>query len=68
MNCINFRCTVVNGTPTMHIDLVDVQTKRNENISLEMAVSGGALCSPHLFERMLNVLKVKQVKVNICIY
>ncbi|KRT83840.1 AMP-binding protein, partial [Oryctes borbonicus] len=56
------RCTVIYGTPTMHVDLVDVQTKRKEDINPEIALTGGALCSAHLFKSMLEVLKVKKVK------
>lgn len=56
------KCTIIYGTPTMHVDLVDVQKKRKENINAEIAVTGGALCSVHLFKSMLDVLKVKKVK------
>jgi acyl-CoA synthetase (AMP-forming)/AMP-acid ligase II len=58
-----FRCTVIHGTPTMYVDLVHKQEERKENISPEIAVSGGALCAPYLFKKMLNVLNVKKVKV-----
>uniref|UniRef100_A0A1Y1L8H9 Medium-chain acyl-CoA ligase ACSF2, mitochondrial n=2 Tax=Photinus pyralis TaxID=7054 RepID=A0A1Y1L8H9_PHOPY len=57
-------CTIIHGTPTMYVDLVNVQSQYNENISPEIAVSGGALCSPELFKKMkkhLNVNKVKSV-------
>lgn len=47
----------------MYVDLVHKQEERKENISPEIAVSGGALCAPHLFKKMLNVLNVKKVKV-----
>jgi acyl-CoA synthetase (AMP-forming)/AMP-acid ligase II len=56
------KCTVIHGTPTMYVDLVHKQEERKENISPEIAVSGGALCAPHLFKKMLNVLNVKKVK------
>lgn len=49
----------------MYVDLIDVQSKRKENINAEILVTGGALCSAHLFKNMLEVLKVKKVKVNI---
>lgn len=48
----------------MYVDLVDLQEKRKEPISPEVAVVGGAPCSPHLFERIQQVLKVKKVKVS----
>jgi acyl-CoA synthetase (AMP-forming)/AMP-acid ligase II len=56
------KCTVIHGTPTMYVDLVHKQEERKENISPEIAVSGGALCAPYLFKKMLNVLNVKKVK------
>lgn len=63
---IFFRCTVIHGTPTMYVDLVNVQKERQEEIEVEIAVSGGAPCSPHLFSEIKNILKVKKVKV--CIF
>ncbi|XP_060529031.1 medium-chain acyl-CoA ligase ACSF2, mitochondrial-like [Cylas formicarius] len=56
------RCTVIHGTPTMYVDLVDRQKKRRENISPDIAVSGGACCSPHLFREMKSVLNLQKVK------
>lgn len=47
----------------MYVDLIQKQEERQVDISPEICVSGGALCSPHLFEKMLQVLKVKKVKV-----
>ncbi|KAK5645289.1 hypothetical protein RI129_006589 [Pyrocoelia pectoralis] len=58
------KCTMIHGTPTMYVDLVNVQRKKNEDIYPEIALSGGAPCSPVLFENMrkhLNVQKVKSV-------
>lgn len=51
------------GTPTMYVDLVDKQKARNEDINPEIAISGGAICSPHLFKQMKDVLNLKKVKV-----
>lgn len=48
----------------MYVDLVRVQKERKEKISPEIAVSGGAPCSPSLFKDMLNVLGLKKVKVS----
>lgn len=59
------RCTVIYGTPTMFVDLINKQKERQENISPEIAVSGGALCAPQLFKNMLDVLKVRKVKVSV---
>lgn len=49
----------------MYVDLIHRQQERNEDISPEIAVSGGAICPQHLFEQMLTVLHVKKVKVGI---
>lgn len=48
----------------MFVDLINLQIKRQENISPEIAVCGGATTSPHLFKQMIEILKVKKVKVN----
>ncbi|KAL3269657.1 hypothetical protein HHI36_008720 [Cryptolaemus montrouzieri] len=56
------KCTMIHGTPTMHLDLITEQRKRNENISAEIAVSGGSPISTHQFRTMLDVFKVKSVK------
>lgn len=56
------KCSVVFGTPTMYVDLIDQQRQRNEKLSLEIALSGGAPCPPKIFEDLFDVLKVKKVK------
>ncbi|XP_018334738.1 acyl-CoA synthetase family member 2, mitochondrial [Agrilus planipennis] len=56
----NEKCSVITGTPTMYIDLVRAQEERQENISLDLAITGGAPCSPRLFEEMRNVLNVQK--------
>lgn len=49
----------------MYVDLIQRQEERQENFpSLEIVVSGGALCVPHLFRKMQSILKVKKVKVS----
>ncbi|CAH0564378.1 unnamed protein product [Brassicogethes aeneus] len=58
----NEKCTIIHGTPTMYVDLVNRQMERNEDINPEIAVSGGAICSPHLFKRMKKYLKLNKVK------
>lgn len=47
----------------MFVDLIHSQMKRKEDIKPEIAVCGGAPTSPHLFKQMLEILKVKSVKV-----
>ncbi|XP_066257129.1 medium-chain acyl-CoA ligase ACSF2, mitochondrial-like [Euwallacea similis] len=56
------KCTVIIGTPTMYVDLVNRQKSRTESINPEIAVTGGACCSPHLFKEMKEVLNLKKVK------
>ncbi|CAG9771986.1 unnamed protein product [Ceutorhynchus assimilis] len=56
------KCSVILGTPTMYVDIVNRQKIRQENINPEIAVSGGACCSPHLFREMKEILKLKKVK------
>lgn len=48
----------------MYVDLIQRQEERQEDLSsLEMAVTGGSLCVPHLAKNMFSVLKVNKVKV-----
>ncbi|KAB0802825.1 hypothetical protein PPYR_05011 [Photinus pyralis] len=54
-------CTVVQGTPTMYIDLVNVQMQHNEKISLEIAMCGGAPSSSELYKKMKQHLNVKKI-------
>lgn len=57
------KCTVVHGTPTMHVDLIAKQKELNFELNtLKMAVTGGAPCSPQLHKEMHNVLKVKEIR------
>lgn len=59
------RCTVIHGTPTMYVDLIAKQKELKANLdSVQIAVTGGAPCSPNLFRQMLDELKVKKVKVS----
>ncbi|XP_057667294.1 medium-chain acyl-CoA ligase ACSF2, mitochondrial-like [Diorhabda carinulata] len=55
-------CTVVYGTPSMYVDLTNLQEIRNETFKLEIAVTGGAPCSPHLFKKIKSTLGVKKLK------
>ncbi|KAJ8969599.1 hypothetical protein NQ317_011313 [Molorchus minor] len=56
------RCTIIHGTPTMYVDLVNAQKERREKINAEIAISGGALCSSYLFKEMINFLGLRKVK------
>lgn len=48
----------------MFIDLVSLQKQKQLDINPDMAVTGGAPCSPQLFQEIKEVLNVKIVKVN----
>uniref|UniRef100_A0A1B0C9D0 Medium-chain acyl-CoA ligase ACSF2, mitochondrial n=1 Tax=Lutzomyia longipalpis TaxID=7200 RepID=A0A1B0C9D0_LUTLO len=56
------KCSVINGTPTMHVDLVKKQRELKLNLEAEIAVSGGALCPPQLLRDMKSELGLKKVK------
>nr|XP_029709407.1 acyl-CoA synthetase family member 2, mitochondrial-like isoform X1 [Aedes albopictus] len=57
------KCSVIYGTPTMYVDLV--RAVRESGIKLppvDLAVTGGAACSPQLFIDIQQTLGVRQVK------
>lgn len=57
------KCTVVHGTPTMHVDLINKQKELKFDLeTLNMAVTGGAPCSPQLHREIQSVLGVKEVR------
>ncbi|XP_055846776.1 medium-chain acyl-CoA ligase ACSF2, mitochondrial-like [Episyrphus balteatus] len=59
----NEQCTVVFGTPTMYVDLIQKQKEFPQPIeSLKKGVTGGAPCSPQLFRDMKKVLGLDKIK------
>ncbi|XP_059608378.1 medium-chain acyl-CoA ligase ACSF2, mitochondrial-like [Phlebotomus argentipes] len=52
-------CSVIYGTPTMHIDLVRKQREMKLDVKVDLALVGGALCPPQVMEDLTNVLGVK---------
>ncbi|GLH07799.1 Luciferin 4-monooxygenase [Gryllus bimaculatus] len=56
-------CTAVYGTPTMYVDLVNLAKKSAQPLStnLQMALSSGSPCSPHLFQQIKETFKLKKV-------
>lgn len=57
------KCTILHGTPTMHIDLINEVLKSNHKLyQIDMALSGGAPISPHTFKQMQTILNVNEVK------
>ncbi|XP_055710383.1 medium-chain acyl-CoA ligase ACSF2, mitochondrial-like [Phlebotomus papatasi] len=58
----NEECQVIYGTPTMYVDLVNKQREKRWDLKAEIAVTGGALCSPQLLKDMKKELKLKKVK------
>ncbi|XP_077286176.1 acyl-CoA synthetase family member 2 [Arctopsyche grandis] len=60
---INEKCTFITGTPTMYVDLVHTQKSSGIDFKTpEIALIGGSLCSPILFEQAKKVLNVSKVK------
>ncbi|XP_063922160.1 medium-chain acyl-CoA ligase ACSF2, mitochondrial-like isoform X2 [Zophobas morio] len=57
----NQKCTVITGTPTMFLDLIETQEKRKEPVSVEKALLGGAPSAPHLLEQILKTLNMSKV-------
>ncbi|GAB0088945.1 hypothetical protein DMENIID0001_034110 [Sergentomyia squamirostris] len=55
-------CQVIYGTPTMYVDLVNKQRELKLSLKAEVALSGGASCSPQLIEDMGDVLKITKVQ------
>ncbi|XP_055919431.1 medium-chain acyl-CoA ligase ACSF2, mitochondrial [Eupeodes corollae] len=59
---VDENCTMVHGTPTMYVDLIKKQRELQLPIkTADIAVTGGALCSPQLFKDIKNVLGLKKV-------
>ncbi|XP_035779450.1 medium-chain acyl-CoA ligase ACSF2, mitochondrial-like isoform X1 [Anopheles albimanus] len=57
------RCSVILGTPTMYVDLVRRIVETGAQLETpEIAVTGGATCSPKLFADIKNALGVRKVK------
>lgn len=57
------KCTIVFGTPTMYIDLLAKQKELKVQVNTpEIAVTGGAPCTPELFRKIKNNLGVRSVK------
>ncbi|XP_075154074.1 acyl-CoA synthetase family member 2 [Haematobia irritans] len=57
------KCTVIHGTPTMYVDVIRKQRELNFPLkTLQMAVTGGATCSPQLFLDIQKVLGVREVR------
>ncbi|KAL7043690.1 hypothetical protein ACKWTF_001627 [Chironomus riparius] len=56
-------CNVIYGTPTMFVDLVAKQKELNINLpQIELANTGGSICTPQLVKDVVNVLNVKKFK------
>lgn len=57
------KCTVIYGTPTMYVDLLAKQKDLGVTVtSPEIAVTGGAPCTPELFRSIKQNLNAKKVK------
>uniref|UniRef100_A0A182P4L7 Medium-chain acyl-CoA ligase ACSF2, mitochondrial n=1 Tax=Anopheles epiroticus TaxID=199890 RepID=A0A182P4L7_9DIPT len=57
------RCSIILGTPTMYVDLVRRIVESGAKLETpEIAVTGGATCSPKLFADIKHTLGVRKVK------
>lgn len=57
------KCSVIYGTPTMYVDLLAKQKELGVSVTTpEIAVTGGAACTPELFRKIKNNLNVQKVK------
>ncbi|XP_060757673.1 medium-chain acyl-CoA ligase ACSF2, mitochondrial-like [Neoarius graeffei] len=58
------KCTVIYGTPTMYIDLLNQGNTENNNLSsLETGVMGGSSCPPEVIRRVIRDMKIKEITV-----
>lgn len=56
------RCTIIHGTPTMHVDLIEAQRKLQLPLPpVKKVITGGAVVSPQLIKDMRDVLGVQAV-------
>uniref|UniRef100_A0A8D8AH55 Medium-chain acyl-CoA ligase ACSF2, mitochondrial n=2 Tax=Culex pipiens TaxID=7175 RepID=A0A8D8AH55_CULPI len=57
------KCTTIYGTPTMYVDLIKAVRETNFQMPVvAQAVTGGASCSPKLFQDIRDVLRVRKPK------
>lgn len=67
--CYLLRATVIIGTPTMFIDLIQKQKELNLNMdSLRFAIIGGAISTPQLIQDITATLKPKCIRVCVIVY
>ncbi|KAG4077543.1 hypothetical protein HA402_002970 [Bradysia odoriphaga] len=60
---VDEKCTLLNGTPTMYVDLIAKQKELNLPITTaEIAVTGGATCSPQLLRNIKSTFGLRSVK------
>ncbi|KAL7741195.1 hypothetical protein ACLKA6_018219 [Drosophila palustris] len=59
---VNEKCTMIHGTPTMYVDLVETQRKLRVPLGkIKKAVTGGAVVSPQLILDVKEVLGVEKM-------
>ncbi|GAB0099947.1 acyl-CoA synthetase family member 2, mitochondrial [Sergentomyia squamirostris] len=56
-------CSVIYGTPTMYVDLVNKQNELKLHLNAEIALIGGASCSPQLIKDIKTELNVQKIKM-----
>ncbi|KOB71613.1 AMP dependent coa ligase [Operophtera brumata] len=58
------KCSIITGTPTMHVDMLAQLKRRGETLSgLRVALAAGAPCSPQLIRDIQKHMNVQSVKV-----
>ncbi|KAH8389117.1 hypothetical protein KR200_012218 [Drosophila serrata] len=56
------KCSVIHGTPTMYVDLVNTQRKLQVPLGrIKKAITGGAIVSPQLIKDVRQILNVETV-------
>ncbi|KAH8297914.1 hypothetical protein KR018_000615, partial [Drosophila ironensis] len=57
------KCTVLHGTPTMYVDLVNAQRKLKVPLGkIKKAITGGAIVSPQLIKDVREILGVESMR------
>ncbi|KAK5649163.1 hypothetical protein RI129_004055 [Pyrocoelia pectoralis] len=57
------KCSIAFGTPTMYLDLINVQRQLNKKIFVTKAVVSGALCPPSTIKSMKEIFQIKHVLI-----
>ncbi|KAL1491110.1 hypothetical protein ABEB36_011754 [Hypothenemus hampei] len=56
------KCTMIYGTPTLYVDLINRLEQTKEKVNVGVAVTGGATTDKRLFKKMKKILGVQKIK------